>query len=136
MLPVSREDMVLRSIDEVRWPRQKSPRWSAGGRACRSHGRRHPQKVPDQDVAPEPALPSLMFEGEGNEGGAPRLTTFGADESRLQESRRDALKSAGCLTFESENTRRKPHAPPSFRDAPRREPGIQAQGRCVHFDSG
>src|SRR3954468_16685957 len=27
--------------------------------------------------------PLPHFEGEGNEGGAPRLTTFGADESRL-----------------------------------------------------
>jgi hypothetical protein len=30
----------LRSDEEVRWPCQKSPRWSAGRRACRSFGRR------------------------------------------------------------------------------------------------
>jgi len=54
---------ALRSGGEVRWPRQKSPRWSAGGRACRSHGRRHPQKVPDQDVAPDRRSPPSCLRG-------------------------------------------------------------------------
>ena len=79
--------------------------------------------MPDQDVAPKPALPSLMFEGEGNEGGAPRLTTFGADESRVQ----------GCLTIESENPpARAPHTgviPETARSAVIRNP--EASSVCA-----
>jgi len=77
-----------------------------------------------------------MFEGEGNEGGAPRLTTSGADESRLRQCGRDALKSAGCLTCESEHAgasrihRRHSGAARSA------EPGIQTRVRCLHLDSG
>jgi hypothetical protein len=43
-----------------------------------------------------------MFEGEGNEGGAPRLTTSGADESRLYmfdvRSRREEDRLGQCST--------------------------------------
>src|SRR5262245_6300451 len=41
-----------------------------------------PSKVPDQDVAPDRRSPPSL-EGERREGGAPRLTTSGADEARL-----------------------------------------------------
>src|SRR4051794_23022292 len=68
---------------------EKRHKWSAGRRACRSKGTRHLSKVPDQDVAPNGA-PLPLWREEGNEGGAPRLTTSGADESRLLQCRRDA----------------------------------------------
>jgi len=32
---LERSGEALRSDEEVRWPREKSPRWSAGRRACR-----------------------------------------------------------------------------------------------------
>src|SRR3954451_4612962 len=96
MLPGSREDMVLRSGEEVRWPRQKSPRGSAGRRACRSYGTRHLSKVPDQDVAPNGAPLPLWREKEIK--AAPRaLLTPGADESRLRQCRRDALNKRGLF---------------------------------------
>src|SRR3954470_24058629 len=84
---------------------KKRHKWSAGRRACWSHSTRHLRKVPDYDVAPFGAPLPHACEGQENEGAAPRLTTSGADESCLQ----------GCLKTESENTRREPLAPASFR---------------------
>ena len=49
-------------------------RWSAGRCACWKRHAGAFQEVPRLRRSAEPALPSLMFEGEGNEGGAPRLT--------------------------------------------------------------
>ncbi len=58
-------------------------RWSAERRACRSHGTRHLSRCQTKTLRLTGA-PSLAREKE-NEGGAPRLTTSGADESRLDD---------------------------------------------------
>src|SRR3954470_4370397 len=83
-------------------PERRAATSGAPGGARAGNGTRHLSKVPDQDVAPNGA-PLPLWREEGNEGGAPRLATSGADESRLHECRRGALKGAGCLTCESEN---------------------------------
>ena len=52
-------------MKEVRWPRQKSPRWSAGRRACRSHGTRAPSwRCPSVTKRPTWRSPPSL-EGEG-----------------------------------------------------------------------
>src|SRR3954468_3213556 len=63
-------------------PERRNATSGAPGGARAGNGTRHLSKVPDQDVAPNGA-PLPLWREEGNEGGAPRLTTSGADESRL-----------------------------------------------------
>src|SRR5262245_54030307 len=78
-----------------------------------------------------------MFEGERREGAGPAPMTQRADESRLHQCRRDALKSAGCLTCESENTPvRALRSAVIPGRAERREPGIQMQTPKSRLDSG
>jgi len=73
---------ALRSGGEARWLCKKSPRWSAGGCACRSHGAQH-RKVPDEDHSAFPALRSLTPVREGKGRRTPRRPNHGDDESCL-----------------------------------------------------
>src|SRR5215216_1469256 len=79
---------------EVRRPRKKSPRWSAGRRACRSHGARRLHEVPDYEVAPFGAPLPHACEGKENDGG-PR-----ADQ--IAGAMNHVCRAEGCLKMESE----------------------------------
>jgi len=85
-----------------RRPCKKSPRWSAGRRACRSHGTRAPsQKVPNVTCA-VPALRSLTHvRDKGNEG-APRADQTTGAMTHVFFLLENTRVSAGCLTCESE----------------------------------
>src|SRR5215470_15135897 len=71
---------------------RQTPRWSAGGCACRSHGAQH-RKVPDEDHSALPALRSLTWVREGKRRRSPKRvyargprygrTNNGDDETRL-----------------------------------------------------
>src|SRR4051795_8912413 len=62
-------------------PERRNATSGAPGGARAGNGTRHLQKVPDQDVATDGA-PLPLWREEGNEGGAPRLATSGADGAR------------------------------------------------------
>src|SRR4051812_14781673 len=123
---------------EARWPRQKSPRWSAGGRACRSHGRRHPERCQTKTLRLTGAPLPLWREKEMK--AAPRALLCQGPMSRVCIGDADVmrLKSAGCLTCESENTPARAACSAVIPGrAERREPGIQfRRDFLMRLDSG
>src|SRR5205085_8679100 len=77
-------DESLRFGPDETVPGWKTPQWSAGRRRA-PQGTWHLLRGADEDVAPIGAPLPHMCEGKGKEKApAPRRTTSGADESRLQ----------------------------------------------------
>src|SRR3954468_17619133 len=93
-------------MKEVRWPRQKSPRWSAGRCACRvTAARGHLLGGAQAETLRLTGAPLPHGRKEGNEGGAPRQTFPGPlSHACIDDADVMRLKGAGCLTCESENT--------------------------------